>query len=74
MRLPSGACSAVTRHGVNESASIFSRLSGPEMSCCGMRSLATVTYGESDSGHSTVRSSIGIRSRSVHSWTWMSNA
>ena len=36
--LPSGSCSAVTRHGVKERASIFSRLLSPEMSCCGIRS------------------------------------
>ena len=64
-----GECSAVTRHGVNDSASIFSRLSSPEMSCCGMWTLATVTNGDNCSGHSTVTSSAGIRSISAHSWT-----
>ena len=72
--LPSGTCSAVTRHGVKESASIFSRLSSPEMSCRGMRSLATVTKGDSASGYSTATSSTGIRARSAHSCTWMSNS
>ncbi|WP_156110832.1 hypothetical protein [Streptomyces adustus] len=56
------------------SESIFSRVSGPEMSCCGSRSFATVTDGESCSGHSMVMSFTGMRARSVQSWTWMSKA
>lgn len=64
----------MTRQGVKDSVSIFSRFSGLEMSCRGNRSFATVTGGESCSGHSTVVFSTGMRSRSVQSWTWMSKA
>ena len=48
--LPSERCSSVTRQGVIEVASIFSKLPSPPMSCCGSRSLATVTKGESLTG------------------------
>src|SRR6516162_8583718 len=67
MMLPRGRCATVTRHGVKESASILSRLALSEMSCCGSRSLATVTNGESCSGHSTVTSSTGVWARSTQS-------
>jgi hypothetical protein len=65
---PSGRCSTRQCHGLNTAPS-QSGESGASTCCCGMRILASGTHGASLSFHSTVASSIGVRTASTWNCT-----